>query len=325
MSRGRLAAGAVLLVVALGLGLVWREYLGWRAGGVVNALKRAPLHRIGVCRCAPDSILVILRDELRLEAALYGVGAAPRRPILLLHGLTPHGNDLPLYRVLGRRLADAGFVVAALDFAGYGDSDDPYAAGNEQALDARRDVDAALAAIANLPQASGKVMIVGHSMGAIEALDEGLSDARVGAVAAIGPPRRTAEVLATAEGRDYHWDRIRRTYDSVYNRALPGWFTRERFLALKAQRDLERYRAGWARGGHVPLLLIDGERESLADREYLRRYAAALTDPVRYVTIEDADHYLNSGRAGGLLFYDREAVKSVVQEMIRLSRQIPPA
>ena len=315
MTRGR--AGVVALAVALLLAgvVVWNRYAAWRVTATIHALRRVPAARIAFCRCAPDSAVRLTRDGLSLAADLYGLGDPPRPPVLLLHGLTPEGNELPLYRVLASQLADAGFLVLALDFAGYGDSDDPYALGAEDALDAVRDVRAALDFLERLPAASGAVTLLGHSMGAIEAMAVGLTDPRIGSVVALGPPRRTAEVLATEEGRRYHWDRIRRTYDSVYHRPMPAWFTRERFLALKARRDIEAFRTEWAEPGHVPLLLADGEREPVADREYLRSYAMRVGPPSRYVTVADADHYLNSGRIGSLIYYDRAAVATLVSEL----------
>ena len=315
MIRGR--AGVVALAVALLLAgvVVWNRYAAWRLTATIHALRRVPASRIAFCRCVPDSAVRLTRDGLSLAADVYGVGAGPRPPVLLLHGLTPVGNDLPLYRVLASRLADAGFLVLALDFAGYGDSDDPYALGTEAALDGVRDVRVALDFIERLSATSGPVTLLGHSMGAVEAMAVGLADRRVGSVVALGPPRRTADVLETEEGRRYHWDRIRRTYDSVYHRPMPTWFTRERFLALKARRDIEAFQVEWAEPGHVPLLLADGEREPAADREYLRSYAARVGPPARYVTIHDADHYLNSGRIGSVMYYDRAAVAALVTEL----------
>jgi pimeloyl-ACP methyl ester carboxylesterase len=311
--RAWVAAVAVALL-AVGTAVSSRFYAG-RVEATVHALRRVPATRIAFCRCAPDSAVRLVRDGLSLAADLYGLDGSRRPAVLLLHGLTPDGNDLPLYHVLASRLADEGFFVLALDFAGYGDSDDPYALGTEAALDTRRDVRAALDLLGVLPAASEGVTLLGHSMGAIEAMQVGLADPRVGTVVALGPPRRTAEVLATEEGRGYHWNRIRRTYDSVYHRPMPAWFTRERFLALKAQRDIELFREAWAAAGHVPLLLVDGEREAPEDREYLRGYATRVQPPSRYVTIDEADHYLNSGRIGELIYYDRAAVGAFVTEL----------
>ena len=315
MRRSATAVAALLLALVASL-WIWREYAAWRVAAAARALRQVPVDRLAVCRCQPDSTLHLYRDGLHLTADVYGLGGdEPRHPVLLLHGLTPYGSDLPVYHALATALARAGYLVVALDFAGFGDSDDPYRLGSEQALDAERDVRAALAAIETLPVASGPVTLIGHSMGAIEAMGVGLADPRVGAVVTIGPPRRTAEILAREEGRSYHWDRIRRTYDSVYHRPMPAWFTRERFLALKSRRDIERYREAWAREGHVPLLIIDGELESAADRAYLRQYAARVRPPLRHVTVRDADHDLNTGRIGELLYYDRAAVETVVREI----------
>lgn len=321
MSRGvrraaLVAGAAVFAVLAV---WVWREHVAWRLAPLSAALHRVSPLRMGLCRCAPDSVLTIHRDDgLGLAASVYGVGGA-RGAVLLLHGLTPYGRDLPVYRVLARALADAGFVAMTLDFAGFGESDDPYVLGSEEALDNTRDVQAALGALAAIAGVDGGIVLVGHSRGAIEAMAVGLNDPRIDLVVAIGPPRRTAEILATDQGREYHWDRLRRTYDSVYHRPLPEWLTRDRFLELKAERDIERFLPRWMMPDHVPLLLVDGDREPDEDREYLSRYASQVVPPKRYVTVERADHYLNTGWLWGWIYFDRRALEAVVQTVAETS------
>jgi acetyl esterase/lipase len=68
----------------------------------------------------------IQSQGLTITGTLYEPDAAGERPaILLLHGSTPEGRKLGLYRVLGKGLADRGYVVFTIDRRGYGDSDDP--------------------------------------------------------------------------------------------------------------------------------------------------------------------------------------------------------
>lgn len=311
MNRRMIIAVAGLAVAAAGLSII-REHAGWRMDAVLHAVELVPPARLRLCECAPDSTFTFRREDgLRLAGSLYGRERGEVRPtILLLHGQTSLGSSLPMYRVLATHLAERGFLVLTIDFAGFGRSDDPYAAGVENPVSYAADVRAGLRVLRNIPEAEQRVALVGHSMGAFEAMEVGLSEPSVTAVAALGPPRRTAAILATAEGRDYHWDRVQRTYTAVYHRPLPADFTRERFLELKAQRNIDRFLPRWMMPGHVPLLLIDGASEPVEDLKYLRKYADRVVSRSAYVTIPNSDHYLNTGRAGDLLYYDRLAVSA---------------
>lgn len=330
-----LVAGALALGLAFGA-LVAAPALHAARARPIAALTsrfplRLPLASVGFCRCAPDSTLTLRRaDGLRLAASLYGlprgastaagVASAPPRPgLLLLHGLTPLGRNLPVYRVLAHALAERGFVVMTVDFAGFGESDDPYRLHSLAALDAREDVRVALRALRANPAVSrAPITLIGHSMGAIEAMEVGASDPAVGRVVAFGPPRRTAAILATEKGRSYHWDRIRRTYDSVYHRPLPAWYTRETFLSLKAGRDIEKLLPVWRAPGHRPLLLLDCGEEAAADRAYLAAYHQRLGAPAGdYVTVPATNHYLGSSHHLGLELYDRAAVRFAADTIAR--------
>ena len=81
--------------------------------------------RIGVF--SPDRKVEIHRSgTLRLVGREYEPDEELKATVLLLHGNTPRGSDLAFYRVLGRRLADLGYLVVAPDFSGFGESADPF-------------------------------------------------------------------------------------------------------------------------------------------------------------------------------------------------------
>jgi alpha-beta hydrolase superfamily lysophospholipase len=59
------------------------------------------------------------RDGLVQTRRRWEPAGAPRAAVLLLHGIAEHGGR---YEHVGRRLADAGFTVVAIDHRGYGQS-----------------------------------------------------------------------------------------------------------------------------------------------------------------------------------------------------------
>jgi pimeloyl-ACP methyl ester carboxylesterase len=106
-------------------------------------------------------------------------GATPRVALILLHGATYDRTywDFPVaparYSAL-RRLAAAGYLTLALDRLGSGESDRPPA--SEVTADARaealHDVVTTLQTDPRLGTTTGKVLLVGHSLGSVDALRE---------------------------------------------------------------------------------------------------------------------------------------------------------
>jgi len=284
--------------------------------------ERVPLARMAACRCLPDRDLVFDRpDGVRIAASIYGDRIDPAAPwVVLVHGNTPVGRRLGLYRVLASRLAERGKRVLTLDQSGFGESGDPFAPGTLEALDRRLDVLAALDQLTEREHlGDAPVYLVGHSGGAAAVFRAGISDPRVTGLVAIGPPRRMRERLADAEDRDYFWSRARRTRRLHTGTDFPAWFNRAAWLELGLRDAMEHQLDDFSAVGHKPLLLIDGERESEADRTYLRRYFESIAEPKAYVTLAGSNHYCNvKGFAGGrLIVYDRRVVAEAVERIDR--------
>lgn len=302
----------VLFLAAAAVGLLAAVLVGPR---VVRELRRAtrdiPLSRVALCRCLPDTDLRLVRpDGIELAASLYGsehLGEAPA--IVIAHGNTPDGRRLPLYRVLATKLAEAGHPVLTFDHAGFGQSDDPFRLGTVEALSMEHDLRAAVDHL-EARGAGGSVVLIGHSGGAVAIFDLALADPRIAGLVAMGPPRRTLERLEDPEDAEYFWSRARESHRSVYGEDFPAWYDREVWIEHMRSLDLESRLERFALPGHPPLLLMDGERESRADRDYLARFAARVAPPVRYVTIAESSHYANTRelRRAGLAVYDRRVV-----------------
>ena len=305
-----------LLLAALAL------VAGVRTGAmdVVRFVGKASPTDVRVCACRPDRDVEFSREDgLRIAGSLYGVGDDGVRPaVLLLHGNTPVGRQLPLYRVLARKLADRGYAVLAIDQTGFGESGDPFSLGTAEALDRGKDVRAALDYLATLPGVDPeRISLVAHSGGTGPALQEGVAAPEVRAMVAVGPPRRVLERMADPADQAYFWERARETRQELYGADFPSWYTMEMFVQAAQEGAMERYLDYFAREGHKPLLLMDGELEDEADREYLRRYYESMAGPKGYVTVRGADHYANTMSLRGLVLYDRQAVGETVDAIDR--------
>jgi pimeloyl-ACP methyl ester carboxylesterase len=302
-----LAAGLVPVLVVLTVARDdLREFLEFR--------KRVPFSRLAGCRCLPDEDLYLQRpDGVELAASLYRPAVAAGRPwIVLVHGATPRGRRLGVYRALGTGLARRGFPVLTLDQSGYGESGDPFVSGSGAGLDRRLDV---LAAIRHVQAAGGAdVILIGHSAGSPPVLRAAIEDDAVRGVVAIGPPRRVRERLADPDDRAFFWRRTRNIHRRNTGTELPAWFTEERWLELALGDAMEEVAPYFAGPDHKPLLLIDGERESEEDRDYLRRFVEGTGGAVQYDTVAESNHYCNAKEfAGGRwVLYDKQVVRATL-------------
>ena len=118
---------------------------------------------------------------LRIAATLYRPKGEGKRPgILLLHGSTPEGRKLGLYRVLGRELAARGYVVLSTDHRGFGESEDPPRTDIPAALDFVGDARVAVAYLASLDGVdTRRLYMLGHSFGGDVGLTAGIDEPRV--------------------------------------------------------------------------------------------------------------------------------------------------
>ena len=258
---------------------------------------------------------------LRLVAREYRPSSEPRAAILLLHGHTPKGSGLAFYRVLGRRLADLGYLVVAPDFAGFGASGDPFSIPYEEGYSGDHDVRAWLDHLTSDPRLSGEpLFVIAHSAGASSGLPVGLKDERVAGIVAIGPSRKVIEDLSDPKQADYWWHRNQRTHNQVYGRDYPDWYTKERWLSealgegsgVGLKRPMEYYLPLLQDRGHHPVLLVDGERELEEEKVYLQAYYEAMAEPKDYHTLAGSDHYSNVAHVGRWAIYDKQVVDETV-------------
>jgi pimeloyl-ACP methyl ester carboxylesterase len=233
-----------------------------------------------------ETVFLETDDGLRLAADLYlPAGQEPAPAIAMLHGCSRWGRKIGITRLLSSRLADQGYVVLALDFRAYGESEAPDQINDPSSWKMEEDIQAGVDYLAAHARVNaGRIYLVGHSMGAAFGLYSGIHDERIRKIVAIGPPRRAQERFQE-EKRAFRerFLRNRQLEESISIAVL------RRIGEPFAVENTFRY---FQQEVHKPLLLVDGMLESAEDRDYLRHEYEKMRAPKQYVTVEGTCHYL---------------------------------
>ncbi len=254
---------------------------------------------------------ILTDDGLQLVATNYAPKSStdPRPVVLLLHGSTPEGRFMGLYRALGNELAKAGFLVIVPDQRGYGSSDDPDpkdATTFRFIDDVSSMIDYALSLENVDPE---RVYILGHSFGGGVAVAGGVQDDRVAGIISFAPSRR---LLGRAEEEIDYFRRREMRY-MFLNSNIPEQTYLDYITPILIDNQVEYF----ATEEHTPLLLLDGELENAEDRAFLADLVAQMTGDVTYVTLENSDHYANTaGFMGPLIIYDKPVFENLVQTIV---------
>ncbi len=246
-------------------------------------------------------------DGLTLDGTLYRPdevsGEVPA--VLMLHGSTPEGRFMGMYRALSNELAKAGYIVLTIDQRGYGTSDEPDpkdASTFRYAEDVADAVDYMLT-LENVDP--DNVFVLGHSFGGDVAIAGGVRDDRIAGIISFSPARDLVE--RAEEEVDYFRRRDMRYL--FLGRTIPP----EVFMAYRVPLLIDSNLDYFEDPDHKPLLLLDGELESESDREWLTEIAEQIGGDATHITLEGADHYANvAGVAGPLIIYDEPAFENLV-------------
>lgn len=226
--------------------------------------------------------------------------------ILLLHGSTPAGRKLAMYRLIGRKLAEHGFAVLSLDQRGYGDSDDPRRLDRTEDFDFPQDARIALRYLANLHEVDAKqIYLIGHSFGGDVAIAASTDDPIAQKIVVIGPGRRYAQ---RAEKELDHF-RLRASEYMGISGKIPLDVFAQTFAAFPLEHHLDHFRTSQ----HKPLLLIDGSHENADDVRFLQQMFTAISESKQYYTLPEADHYVNITGLGPFVVYDQHAVTQLIK------------
>jgi pimeloyl-ACP methyl ester carboxylesterase len=253
-----------------------------------------------------------LRVEDR-DAYVYTGGRALDASLpaaLFVHGAA---HDHTIFALQSRYFAHHGRAVLAVDLPGHGRSDGPALAS----------IEAIAAWLSRLLDVTGvrRVALVGHSMGALAALElAGTADPRLARLALLGPavPMAVSEALLDAAAHDEPVARALITGWShspakqLGGNRQPGFWLSGQTCALLARAapgvlhtDLvacQAYTGGLAAAARVrcPTLLVLGARDQMAPPRNARPLADALNE-VRTVTLPDTGHAMMIEQPDGVL------------------------
>ena len=300
----------VVLVALAGAGLY---AVSWQFRKLVQGVANGHVTDFTLLGAEPETVVV--SESPRLVADFYREPDATAL-ILLLHGSAPRGRKHSLVRLLADNFRQQGFSVLALDLRGFGDSEDftlplekDFRFEDAVAVAARRAVDECWA-----PQ--GKIVYVGHSLGAGVALRAARLDPRPRAVVGVGAPN-TGDMFTRN--------------DEAWRRKFVG----QRFKDMEVPVDdvsrgrMEQYLREMdvvgqlQRGDLPPALIVYGEKENQA--RLVERLLAL--PPHGLHVVPDADHAYRSGEFAGVVFYNGEMLDSVVKtvaDWVRLhTKELP--
>jgi pimeloyl-ACP methyl ester carboxylesterase len=229
--------------------------------------------------------------------------------LLLLHGTSIYGRKLPLIQILAKEFQSLGYVVLAIDFRGYGESDDPDSLTCPDDFNFAQDICSAIDyLLENVPVDPSQIYILGHSFGAGSALSAQENDTRIRKLILFGPPRRLSERFLDADAKDRNFIllRMKRDMQLSYDLDFDIW------RKVVQKRNIENYIENFSQADHIPLFLIDSEDEDPRDLEFLERIYQKLSPPVNYWTVPKTNHYLNTGRLLGKYIYGKEIIDNFV-------------
>jgi pimeloyl-ACP methyl ester carboxylesterase len=258
--------------------------------------------------------ITIQSNGLTIVGDLYEADVSGSKPaVLLLHGSTPQGRKLGLYRLMSSKLAESGYIVLAIDLRGFGQSDNPSDVKDVDNFNFSADVAAALDYLKSLPEVNPeRIFLVGHSFGGDVAVAAVATQAvSVEKLVLLGPGRRSLERGGEPDAPEFEYFRRR---DMRYM-WLPSAIPVEIFKSYRTTMPLENHLDYFAQPTHTPLLLLDGELESKEDQQFLQEIFSLVAGKKAYSTLAKADHHVNVANFGPLILYDMAPLNQLLQEL----------
>ena len=218
-------------------------------------------------------------DGHRLLGVLYlARGEEPKPTVLLLHGCPGLEKNLDL----AVRLRDQGWNSLLFHYRGCWGS-----AGRYDLRTVPRDVTAAVDYLAGRPRVdSGRIAVLGHSMGGWAALVTAATEPRLRAVAVYGAPARLGAGLRLSPDRvEEEFTRFLATTPEEF--AWQAAVVAEQTDALAAAAAIEPR----------PLLVVHGTADRWVPVAQARELRERAGPSCRYVEVEGADHAFSWHRA----------------------------
>ena len=241
-----------------------------------------------------DVILESRGTEIPATVVVPVVKSNKKLPLVVIHhghggGRQENGGFVRV----ADALAEAGIMSIRMDFAGAGDSTEPFTKLTYTTMLADSNA-ALLYAVRNLPVKKNRIGGFGYSEGsAVVAMQAGQPFTPYKAVALLGPVAHPAGVFQHSMGEDQFWDyyaeaqangyaEITTPWDQVQNSSLE-WF--DETFQVDPVGDIEYFKGR--------TLILWGESEQTIPFGEAEAYMAATEDSAKsnkLVTIPDADH-----------------------------------
>ncbi|HSM33994.1 MAG TPA: alpha/beta fold hydrolase [Anaerolineae bacterium] len=214
--------------------------------------------------------------------------------VVLHHGHGGGRNENGGLARVADALAKAGIISIRFDFAGAGDSQEPFTELSYTTMLA--DSDAALGyALANLPVDEERIGAFGYSEGsAVVAMQAGESDTPYKAVALMGPVANPMEVFADSWGSD---EAFTAYYEEAQANGFAGvttpWGQVQATSLLWFDETLAADPAGDIASFVGPVLIVWGDAEQVIPYGEVEAYLATTegsATSTKVVTIPEADH-----------------------------------
>ena len=216
--------------------------------------------------------------------------------VVLVHGASPEGRSLLLYRILARRLAARGAVVLSYDGRGYGNSPDPRRLSGRYRLPWISDARASAEFLAKQPGVDARnVRVFGHAFGGSVAL--GLShepgvECLLSRIIIVNPDRGLPDTAAEDTGLDPD---ARRMFESMEVETVLDEASTLDMVLVHTSEEERRH----------PLRPLIDESNATAD----------------FVVLPRTDHYLGTGHRVNqadlpLKVYDARALEELVDTIL---------
>lgn len=268
-------------------------------------------------RDRPGEPITLMTDGLKLRGDLY-LGKEDFPILILLHGSSIFGRKIPLMTALSQEFQAIGYTVLTFDFRGHGESDKPRDYTSES-FDFAGDVVAAIDYLESRFDLQNRhLYVVGHSFGGGTALAAQARDKRIEKVVVFGPPRRLSERFLNPEAREKAKLLFRWQLDMELTQPL----TFEMWKPAIESLNIENYAKQFSKPGHIPLFIIDAEREPPEDLAFLKAFSQKVAPPVTYWTVPQTDHYLDSGFLAGISYSDRPILTGFVNRIHRWFQEV---